>query len=308
MSDTYIGWDGYPYPWPPPDGWYLAVDGRWWAPGTGPGPDPTTAPGMLTTDDPLDPATLVAGNVSSSRLASGDTVAMPSFAEPGSGSSNPYGPPTHARSPDGEAEGSSGLRSVDVIDPDLEGLEPITSGAPNRMLLAIAGVLAIVALGAGVFLLSNRGDGTAADSAVTTAAPDTATTPPPTDPAGADTSATIDTSVAPSTDTTAPGDTVAPVESTITPEATQLVADFRARLLANELTSDQLTDLQIQTFGTSFCVFAQESETSAEFDVYRQQAIERTETALGPEALALVIDVAVAVFCPEDAARLGISV
>ncbi len=36
MSATYLAWNGQPYPWPPPDGWYEASDGRWWADGTGP--------------------------------------------------------------------------------------------------------------------------------------------------------------------------------------------------------------------------------------------------------------------------------
>jgi hypothetical protein len=42
MSDSYTGWDGKTYPWPPPEGWYEASDGRWWAPGTGPNPPPET--------------------------------------------------------------------------------------------------------------------------------------------------------------------------------------------------------------------------------------------------------------------------
>ena len=36
MTKTYTAWDGESYPWPPPDDWYLAVDGRWWHPNTGP--------------------------------------------------------------------------------------------------------------------------------------------------------------------------------------------------------------------------------------------------------------------------------
>ena len=38
MTDTYTAWDGNSYPWPPPEGWYEAADGRYWAPGTGPSP------------------------------------------------------------------------------------------------------------------------------------------------------------------------------------------------------------------------------------------------------------------------------
>lgn len=35
---TYTAWDGQEYPAPPPEGWYLAVDQRWWPQGHGPGP------------------------------------------------------------------------------------------------------------------------------------------------------------------------------------------------------------------------------------------------------------------------------
>ncbi|MDH3295736.1 MAG: hypothetical protein OER95_15570 [Acidimicrobiia bacterium] len=40
MSDlSYTAWDDNQYPWPPPDGWYQASDGKWWPEGYGP---PTT--------------------------------------------------------------------------------------------------------------------------------------------------------------------------------------------------------------------------------------------------------------------------
>ncbi len=33
---TYTAWDDNSYPWPPPDGWYQAGDGKWWPEGYGP--------------------------------------------------------------------------------------------------------------------------------------------------------------------------------------------------------------------------------------------------------------------------------
>ena len=36
MGTTYMAWDGNEYEWPPPKGWYQAIDNRWWAPDTGP--------------------------------------------------------------------------------------------------------------------------------------------------------------------------------------------------------------------------------------------------------------------------------
>ncbi len=52
---TYLAWDGNEYPWPPPQGWYTAVDGRWWPEGYGPGPA-TSAP---TVAAPTDPTTVI---------------------------------------------------------------------------------------------------------------------------------------------------------------------------------------------------------------------------------------------------------
>lgn len=37
-SEKYVAWDGRTYRWPPPKGWYVDQDQRWWAPDTGPGP------------------------------------------------------------------------------------------------------------------------------------------------------------------------------------------------------------------------------------------------------------------------------
>ena len=37
MTDlSYTAWDDNQYPWPPPDGWYQASDGKWWPEGYGP--------------------------------------------------------------------------------------------------------------------------------------------------------------------------------------------------------------------------------------------------------------------------------
>ena len=44
MTTAYVAWNGQSYPWPPPEGWYEASDGQWWAPGTGPEPRPTVDP------------------------------------------------------------------------------------------------------------------------------------------------------------------------------------------------------------------------------------------------------------------------
>ena len=49
MSDKrYEAWDGKSYPWPPPNGWYLADDEKWWPEGYGPKGDEQRAAGSET--------------------------------------------------------------------------------------------------------------------------------------------------------------------------------------------------------------------------------------------------------------------
>jgi hypothetical protein len=43
MTETYIAWDGLQYPWPPPAGWELKSDGRYWPTQQDTPPAPETA-------------------------------------------------------------------------------------------------------------------------------------------------------------------------------------------------------------------------------------------------------------------------
>ena len=52
MSDTYIAWNGDEYPMPPPEGWEIRADGRYWPSDSGhvsstPEPNPAPAPQPL---------------------------------------------------------------------------------------------------------------------------------------------------------------------------------------------------------------------------------------------------------------------
>ena len=49
MTDaSYTAWDDKQYVWPPPDGWYLAADEKWWPEGYGPQPEPEEAAAEAT--------------------------------------------------------------------------------------------------------------------------------------------------------------------------------------------------------------------------------------------------------------------
>lgn len=323
MSNTYTGWDGKSYPWPPPDGWYEASDGRWWAPGTGPNPPGApAAPGVAAAPSPAgapDPG-LTAQLPTHDSLGAGAAAAgRTAPAEPGLGSPTT----TFAGGPPPNAPGEQ----WDAAPP--EAAPSGGRGTLGRLLLVIAGSMAALLVAGGAYLvLRDTGDGsnTAADEAAegetteSTAAGDeqaegdgdgapddapddtTETTAEgdATDTSGDDTS---ETTAAETTESTEDPDE----ETSTTADSSAQVGAFRALLAENGLTSDELTDEDINTFGTTFCIFAEASESPTEYSEFRTQAISDTESDLSQEELFLVIDSAVVVFCPDEAARLGIS-
>jgi hypothetical protein len=169
-------------------------------------------------------------------------------------------------------------------------------------------VLLGVAGAGGYLYLAADDDATAAGDAAASEAPQDSQAAT-TSAAGGDTDATTATTVAGSQTTeAATTDTAATDDTTTTAAAAPTqVADFRAILVQNELTSDQLSDEQINNFGSQFCSVAMASTDRASFEAFRQQAIDEAVSDLTPEELTLVTDAAVVAFCPEEAERLGIS-
>ena len=230
---SYTAWDGQHYPWPPPEGWYLAADGRWWHPDSGPGGVSPRAPeqGVRAQPDPTGRAALSAGRP------------------------------------------SKGWRRW----------WPLVIGLP---LAAVgAGLVAIVLFRdpAPEPLGSEVADGTASTQLPVT---------------------TLDTeSTTISTATESSASTV--LQPDRSPD--ELVADFRALLEENDLTSGSLTDEEIVTFGSTLCVFAASAEEPEDFDALRELAIADTESELSDVELTLAISAAIVVFCPLEAERLGIA-
>ncbi|MCP4224371.1 MAG: hypothetical protein GY773_13600, partial [Actinomycetia bacterium] len=81
------------------------------------------------------------------------------------------------------------------------------------------------------------------------------------------------------------------------------VDDFRAILEENDLTSESLSDDEIQSFATNFCRLAGNASDPDDFDDIRETAIAATKSALSPDQLTLVINTAVFTFCPNEAER-----
>ncbi|MEM8922047.1 MAG: hypothetical protein AAGD35_01000 [Actinomycetota bacterium] len=331
MSDMYTGWDGNQYPWPPPEGWYQAIDGRWWAPGTGPNPPPQgagTAPAASTAAETI-VSTPVEQNPANDR-----TSQMPQYAagqqtapqvvttpqgQPG-GYPPQGGAPVYGQAPPNQAPpqqvaynqaapaGQTALAGGPPERPGFQPAEPVRKGGGiGSALLIIVGMIAMAILGGlGYFYLTDD-DGSPTDTAgeETAASTDTTAT-------GETTPDATDTTAAPSTDTTVEDTTTS--ESTDTtlaetvPDAEQTpLGQFRQLLSDNGLASDNLGDNEINTFADSFCNMATNAADPAAFDEIREAAVEATESSLSDGELRLVIDAAIVAFCPDEATRLGIT-
>ncbi len=332
MSDTYIGWDGKSYPWPPPDGWYHASDGRWWAPNTGPNPPPAAAPSRFERTAPLDHTSQypeheleahghqehVSYGAHDTELFTPATAAVAATA--GSATPSYFDDPGHLPPPGPASQlpppGPSGPPGPGGPDPGGDG-DPYQYGVPSavagpagegglgpkKLVIGVAAVLAVVAIAVSAFLLRGGDDTTATDTngsstTVAGATVSTAATLPP---------ASVPASVADPAATTTVAPTDPAASSTLVEGDAALVGGFRALLVQQGLTSDKLTDTEIQSFAASFCVFAKSSDNGDEFNVFREQAISETQSSLDPASLNKVIDAAVITFCPDEATRLGIT-
>lgn len=333
MSDTYIGWDGKSYPWPPPDGWYHASDGRWWAPNTGPNPPPAAAPSRFERTAPLDHTSqypeheppdlghrdqgyqehesyatahdteLLTPATASVAASAGATPSY--FDDPGH--LPPTGPSSQLPPP-----GPSGPRGPDLgadEDPYQYGVPSSVAGpagegglGPKKLVIGVAAVLAVIAIGVSALLLRGGDDGTTAADGTSTTIPGATVATAATLPAASTPASVADPAAS---TTVAPADPAA--STTLAGGDAALVGGFRALLVQQGLTSDKLSDTEIQTFAASFCVFAKSSDNSDEFNVFREQAISETQSSLDPASLNKVIDAAVITFCPDEATRLGIT-
>ncbi|MEZ5412633.1 MAG: hypothetical protein R2761_31650 [Acidimicrobiales bacterium] len=332
MSDTYIGWDGKSYPWPPPDGWYHASDGRWWAPNTGPNPPPTAAPSRFERTEPLDhtnqypehgyddeghdehdPYASQATELLSPARAAAGPAATPSYFDdparlPSPAPASQLPPPGPAGSPGPAGPGGPDFGD-DGHDPYQYGVPPAAAGpagegglGPKKLVIGVAAVLAVVAIGVSALLLRG-GDETATDTTGSaTTVPGATSATPATLPPASTPASVVDPNA---TTTVAPVDPAA--SSTLAGGDAALVASFRDLLVQQGLTSDKLSDTEIQSFAASFCVFAKSSDGGDEFNVFREQAISETQSSLDPASLNKVIDAAVITFCPDEATRLGIT-
>ncbi|MEL7156739.1 MAG: hypothetical protein AAFN30_09090 [Actinomycetota bacterium] len=346
MNETYIGWDGKQYPWPPPEGWHEAIDGRWWAPGTGPNPPPQgagtqAAPGSEAAPGAgagAGPAAAAAGGGVAAGPEHSQTSQMPAF-QPGqtvaAGQGDPtaaFGSPTMQQPAGGgpaatPATVNYGLQGGPDVSPMANpDFEPAKQGGGIlQAALIVFGMVAVALIGGlGYFYFtSDRGDDTATgDSTETTdTTADANTDNDGTDPAAADPDDDPDT-----TDTTSPDDGSStddngdpdsdsddPDNDGVEDDTTSTITgsnaqldQFRMILNDNGLTSNNLADDAINSFADSFCGMAREAEDADAFDATRESSVASTQSGLEDDELRLVINAAIISFCPEEAERLGV--
>ncbi len=289
MSATYVAWNAKPYPWPPPEGWYLASDGQWWAPGTGPNPP------QVTTDASVTAKTAQAANAAQVTEAVVAESRTPASATRTRAVSRVRETPTDSETPDPDADDDSVETPTDRTSEKSEGAiwqppsQRPTARRRNGMLVG-SGLLILAVIAAAIYAITASSDTTSTDTLAETENPAPAS------------------SVAVSTTTAPPSSTTSAAETTVQAAAGPAqIAEYRARLDANGLSGEELTDADIAEFGSSFCVFALVAEDAEAFDGFRAEAIAENVGELSPDELNLAIDDAINVFCPDEAAKVGIS-
>ncbi len=175
MTQTYLGWDDNEYPWPPPDGWYQAAEGKWWPEGYGPGAPDAGGAVAAPMENP--------GGMAPPAAAAPPPAAAPPVAAPVGGPPPGSGPPPAGgfAPPDAALGGAAPAPAQAVGAPP-----PATDGGGgNKMLLILGGLGALILLaGGGIFALTRGGgdDDTTTTSAQTVPNEDeTPTTPVQTD-------------------------------------------------------------------------------------------------------------------------------
>ncbi len=216
---TYVAWDDEEYPWPPPDGWYVAGDGKWWPEGYGPGQSPVD--NAVTADPPtvFEPPSQGVAPSAQSVVPPAQGVAPPAqgFAAPVAGVTPPPAatpPPAQAApqmaDPAYAATAAPPTQNIAGGSPPSGVAPPAGSPPPTgssdgsgsgKILAILGGLLLVVILGVGGLIALLRGGDDDTASATTTVPVATLPDDTATDATTADT--TADTTAETTADTTA---------------------------------------------------------------------------------------------------------
>lgn len=298
MSGTYTAWNGEERPWPPPENWYRAADGRWWHPAYGPDDGPDDRPESLPVWDVTNRHTHVddAGQEFAAAVDIDAEASPTAETEPERETESELEPETE-REPEPETEPSV----VGPVATSARGRKAWVTGA----LMSVA-VLGIAALAQFVLAGSND-DVTISPDGPAAVTGDALTTVTPSDASSTVASPDVSSSSTAETEITGTdaGEPVMAAESD--PDVAATIAEFRRQMSERGLSTAELTDEQITTFAATYCVYAGGAEDRAAFDELRRVAVTSSRSSLTPTQLNLTITTAVVVFCPEESDRLGIT-
>ncbi len=272
MGTTYTAWDGNDYEWPPPKGWYQAIDNRWWAPDTGPmamgegGAQVDATVQMQQGSEILNPAAVRQENVNEESL--------PAWARP-------------------NADLSSGGGSTSVKTKPARTSSSSSSGGSTLLLLMLGGLALVLIVLA--FVIFGGGD----DTPTTTTEPSAETTAPVTE----ETSESEDDPEA---------TTPAPIEIIFNEETTANFEDFMTRNgfaidsidVRAEAQSRCTTMNQAQTIEEYNALIVESVENTAA--AYQEAGVPLDQRLLSGDQ-ERIINAIVVNFCPTVAERLGVT-
>ena len=337
MVTGYTAWNGEDRPWPPPENWYRAADGRWYHPAHGP-ENPPDADDDLDEADHTPTVRRESTGSSANRLrnrTADDGAEEPRDALPVWETTSQTDDGDTTVEPNvGHPQDAAVVHNEETVsrsEPAPSAGEGPRAGSRSGRSWTTAAVIGVIVLGIAILaqvMISRSGTDvtSAADSddadtpAATEGTEDSATTASTvttentedtgvdgdeTDDSAADTTALTDTDVsAVDADQGAAGADDTPEAD---PEVAAKIAGFRLQLRDRDLVTDELTDNQITTFASTYCVYAAGAEDRAAFDELRQVAVATSASDLTPAQLNLTITAAIITFCPDESERLGIT-
>ncbi len=322
---TYEAWNGQTYPWPPPEGWHEAPDGRWWAPDSGPDdldpPDSTGGGENAQIPPPSDQKTKTLGALPGSEaglwqpdesiplwkrtpvVLSAGVVALlivvtTAVALSGGDSDRTETDQSDETAATADQSSNQTSSSIGAGEPSQSASEQDSS---SNGTLGEPG-----AADDGAVPGQDSTDSTNSNSA-TTASADNSTAS--TDNGQTETTAgAATTEQATTTQTAADESSNSPVDSPIIvdPADKARADELRAYLADNGLSGELINDADLVEFANTFCIFAITADSRTEYESSRNEAIADSSSELTQQELAVAVDGAIQTFCPDDAQRLGL--
>ncbi len=306
MSKSYTAWNGEEYPWPPPEGWYEASDGKWWAKDSGPGPKQANQP-AASQDASERPTQAVLPDSQNQPQANQNpatqnqpTTPFNSPQQQAPFGANPQNQPAQFGQP--QQFNNPGQRQPGFGQPQQFGQSnwqsaPAQKKGNTGLIIGLcAGAAALVLLIGGLFVALSGDD------------EEPFAAPVPTTPT------TIAIPTTPST--LAPTTTIEPTTTTEVDFAVA-TAGFRAHLISIDVDASEATDQQLEAAAVATCTVAIFSLTPADWDEDSEELVETSlqnqidsgnDAPLTRNQWRSLISGRLVFYCPDEATRLDVSI